>query len=136
MALVKGLGIMASPRMQPSGTVNMTTHQRMDGKLTCYGFGQDERAINEGDLVIVGTNWFQENQSMIETEFALRIRGRDMAYFLAHAQLAADLYADNKDWLSVASSTPGLDMRSRSDIRKSDNVRAVKAYHQRSSKIV
>ena len=124
---------MASPRMQPTGTVDMTTHQRIDGKLSCFGYGQDERAINPGDLMIIGSNWFKENQRLVETEFALRIRGRDMAYFLAHAQLASDLYADNKHWLSAPSSTPGIDMRSRSAIRTADNVSALTAFYDRSN---
>jgi len=125
---------MVSPRMQPSGTVDMVTRQRIDGKLTCYGFGQDDRAINEGDLVIVGTNWMRENQRLLETEFALRIRGRDMAYFLEHAKLAADLYADNRDWLSAASNTPNLDMRSKSAIRTASNISAIEAYYTLSNK--
>ena len=114
----------------------MNTHQRIDGKLSCFGYGQDDRAINPGDLVIVGKNWLQENYKLIETQFALKLRGRDMVYFLHHAQLAHNLYQENAHWLSASSSAPGVDMRSRSDIRKSDNVRAVKAYYQRSSKIV
>ena len=125
---------MASPRMQPSGTVDMTTHQRIDGKLSCFGYGQDERAINPGDLMIIGSNWFKENQRLVETEFALRIRGRDMAYFLEHSQIAHDLYQDNKHWLSAPSSTPGIDMRSRSAIRTADNVSALTAFYDRSNK--
>ena len=122
---------MASPRMQPSGTVDMTTHQRIDGKLSCFGYGQDERAINPGDLMIIGSNWFKENQRLVETEFALRIRGRDMAYFLEHSQIAHDLYQDNRHWLSAPSSTPGVDMRSMGAIRGGDNAAAVKAYYSR-----
>lgn len=119
--------------MNPSGTVDITTHQTLDGKLVCLGFGQDERATNPGDLLIVGSNWMRENQRLIEVEFALKLRGRDMAYFLAHAQLASDLYADNKHWLSAPSSTPGIDMRSRSAIRTADNVSALTAFYDRSN---
>ena len=42
---------MGAPRMQPHGTVNMTSHHKMDGALACFGYGEDDRAINPGDLL-------------------------------------------------------------------------------------
>ena len=125
---------MASPRMNPSGTVDITTHQQLDGRLRCYGYGQDDRAINPGDLMIVGSNWLRENHKLIEMEFALRLRGRDIAYFIEHALLAGSLYKDNEHWLSAPASQPGVDMRSMSAIRTADNAQAIKAFYERSSK--
>jgi len=120
--------------MQPSGTVEITTHQQLDGRLQCYGFGQDKRAINPGDLLIVGSNWLRENHKLIEMEFALKLRGRDMAYFMEHVKLAVSLYKDNQHWLSAPVGQPGTDMRSMSAIRTADNAQAIKAFYERSSK--
>ena len=121
---------MGAPRLQPHGTINMTSHHKMDGALKCYGFGEDERAINPGDLLIVGSNWLKENQKLIETEFCLRIRGRDIDYFIAHAKEAGLLWHDNKEWLNAPSSTPGLDTRA-TTTKRADDARSVVAAYQR-----
>ena len=121
---------MGAPRMQPHGTVNMTSHHKMDGALACYGFGEDDRAINPGDLLIVGSNWLRENQKLIETEFCLRIRGRDIAYFIAHAIEAGHLWDDNKEWLNAPSSTPGLDTRATTTKRLDAGQSVVAAYQR------
>ena len=120
---------MAAPRLQPHGTINMTSHHKMDGALKCYGYGEDERAINPGDLLIVGSNWLKENQKLIETEFCLRIRGRDIDYFIAHAKEAGNLWHDNKEWLNAPSSTPRLDTRA-TTTRRADDARSVVAAYQ------
>lgn len=101
----------------------------MDGKLTCYGYGEDERAINPGDLLIVGKQWMRENSKLIETEFCLSLRGRDISYFVEHAMHAKGLWDDNKNWLSAPSSQPGVDMRPMSEIRSSSNLAAVKSFY-------
>ena len=121
---------MGAPRMQPHGTVDMTSHHKMDGRLACFGYGEDNRAINPGDLLIVGSNWIRENSKLIETEFCLRIRGRDIDYFIAHAQGAHDLWHDNKEWLNAPSSTPGLDTRA-TTTKRADDARSVVADFQR-----
>jgi hypothetical protein len=124
---------MGAPRLQPHGTVNMTSHHKMDGALACYGYGEDDRAINPGDMLIVGSNWLRENSKIIETEFCLRIRGRDIAYFIAHAIEAGHLWDDNKVWLNAPSSRiigvdPPLDFRSTSTRRNDDGRSVVAAY--------
>ena len=121
---------MAAPRMQPHGTVDMTSHHKMDGKLSCAGYGEDDRAINPGDLLIVGTNWLKQNSRLIETEFALRIRGRDMEYFLDHALLARQLWKANEHWLSAPASKPGVDMRPIGVIRSENNQAAIASYYR------
>jgi hypothetical protein len=125
---------MGVPRMQPSGRIDVTSHNKMEGRLSCYGFGEDDRAINPGDLLIVGTQWMRENSKLLETEFVLSLRGRDMAYFLDHAKHAQDLWADNKHWLTAPMSNPG-DTRPLSVQRSESQQDAVRAFYERSKSI-
>lgn len=111
---------MSAPRMTPTGTMDVTSHATMDGKIKVLGYGEDDRAINPGDLLLIGSNWMRENHKLIETEFCLKLRGRDLEYFLLAAQNAVMLYEDNKHWLQASMSQPGIDTRSRSGIRAAD----------------
>ena len=126
---------MSAPRMQPSGRVEVTSHNKMEGRLSCYGFGEDERAINPGDLLIVGTQWMRENSKLVETEFVLSLRGRDMAYFVEHAKHALELWADNKHWLSASVSQPELDTRPITQQRSESQQSAIKSFYGRSTNI-
>jgi len=119
---------MSAPRMQPSGMVTVTSHATMDGRLECFGFGQDERIPNPGDLLIVTTNWIRENHKIQEIEFTLRIRGRDMGLFVQAAGDALLLWKDNQHWLSASSSRlendPRVDTRSLTDQRQASLMQA------------
>lgn len=110
------------------------SHNKMEGRLTCYGFGEDDRAINPGDLLIVGKQWLRENSKLVETEFVLSLRGRDMCYFVEHAKHALNLWSDNKHWLNAPMSTPGLDTRPMSQQRSDSQAAAIKSFYERSSK--
>jgi hypothetical protein len=107
--------------MQPTGMIEVVSNARLEGKLNVYGYGMDDRIPNPGDLLIVTTNWIKENARTQEIEFSLRIRGRDMALFAAAAQEALIMWNDNKHWLQASMSQPGVDTRSNSAIRQSEN---------------
>ena len=111
--------------MTPSGTMDVTSHATMDGKIKVLGFGEDDRAISPGDLCLIGSNWMRENGKLIETEFVLKLRGRDIEYFIVAANVAKMLYEDNKHWLQASSSQPGVDTRSNSAIRAADQQTAL-----------
>lgn len=123
---------MSAPRMQPSGIVTVTSHATMDGRLECFGYGQDDRIPNPGDLLIVTTNWIRENAKLQEIEFTLRIRGKDMGLFVQAAGDALLLWKDNQHWLQASSSRlenqPRTDMRSLSQIRGEDQLAALAAF--------
>jgi len=120
---------MTKTRMNPSGTVTVKTSAVTNGKLTCYGYGQDDRVISPGDLLIVGTNFMRENMKTVETEIAIRLRGRDLSYFFDHVVDALRLWNDNKEWLQAPASQPGIDMRSTSAKPPSDQLDAIRAYY-------
>jgi len=119
---------MSAPRMHPSGMIEVVSNARLEGKLSIYGYGQDDRIPNPGDLLIVTTNWIKENARNQEIEFSLRIRGRDMALFVEAAKEALLLWNDNKHWLQAPMSNPG-DTRPLSTIRRADNNDAVRRFY-------
>jgi hypothetical protein len=117
--------------MYPTGTVTVTSSAVTNGRLTCYGYGQDDRVINPGDLLILGSNFHQENMKQIETEIAIRLRGRDLSYFFDHVVDALRLWQDNKAWLQAPASQPALDMRSTSAQRSQDQLDVIKSFYAR-----
>ena len=126
---------MSAPRMQPSGMIEVTSNARLEGKLNVFGYGQDDRIPNPGDLLIVTTNWIKENARNQEIEFALRIRGRDMHLFVSAAQEALALWNDNKHWLQAPMSQPGVDTRGLKAIRQAESQSSLAAFlkHQASA---
>ena len=122
---------MTAPRMQPSGTVTVTSSAVTNGRLTCYGYGQDDRVINPGDLLILGSNFMRDGSKVIETEIAIRLRGRDLSYFFDHVVDALRMWQENKDWLQAPASQPGLDMRGTSEKRKQDQLDVIKSFYAR-----
>jgi hypothetical protein len=67
----------------------------------------------------------------IETEIAIRLRGRDLSYFFDHVVDALRLWQDNKEWLQAPASQPGLDMRSTSAKRTQDQLEAIRLFYAR-----
>ena len=122
---------MTAPRMHPSGTVTVTSSAVTHGRLTCYGYGQDDRVINPGDMLIVGSNFMRDGSKVIETEIAIRLRGRDLSYFFDHVVDALRMWQENKDWLQAPASQPGLDMRGTSEKRKQDQLDVIKSFYAR-----
>ena len=120
-----------APRMYPSGTVTVTSSAVTNGRLTCYGYGQDDRVINPGDMLIVGSNFMRDGSKVIETEIAIRLRGRDLSYFFDHVVDALRMWQENKDWLQAPASQPGLDMRGTSEKRKQDQLGVIKSFYAR-----
>tara|TARA_R110000822_G_scaffold304087_1_gene429087 strand:+ start:421 stop:792 length:372 start_codon:yes stop_codon:yes gene_type:complete len=121
---------MPAPRMQPSGMVNVVSTAQMQGKLEMFGFGQDERAINPGDLLIVTTDYVMENAHQQKIEFSLRLRGRDMYLFEQAAHIAQNLWLENEHWLNASVNTPNLDQRGKSEIRASDQLQTVNDFYR------
>lgn len=119
---------MPAPKMQPSGIVNVSSQARMVGKLEVFGFGEDERAISPGDLVIVTTDYIQENLHNQTIVFALRLRGRDIHLFAKAAHTAQLLWEENKHWLDASINTPNLDQRGKSEIRLGDQIETLNAF--------
>ena len=122
---------MTAPRMHPSGIVEVVSHAQMEGKVSIYGYGQDDRCHSPGDLLIVTTNWIRENARVQEVEFSLKIRGRQIYLFVEAAKEALLLWDDNKHWLTESMNKPGVDTRPMTSIRQADNNDAIKRFYDR-----
>jgi len=122
---------MTAPRMHPSGLVEVVSHAQMEGKVSIYGYGQDDRCHSPGDLLIVTTNWIRENARVQEIEFSLKIRGRQIHLFVEAAKEALLLWDDNKHWLDAPLNQPGTDRRAMSAIRSTDQAAAIKGFYDR-----
>ena len=120
---------MTAPRMQPSGMVNVTSTAQLQGKLELFGFGQDNRAINPGDLLIVTSDYVGEGFHKQKVEFTLRLRGRDMHLFVDASKIAQALWVENQHWLNASIDTPNLDQRGRSEIRMADTLANIAAFY-------
>ena len=120
---------MPAPRMQPTGMINVVSTAQMQGKLELFGYGQDQRAINPGDLLIVTTDFVGENAHRQKIELVLRLRGRDMHLFVDAASTAQGLWVENQHWLNASINTPNLDQRGISEIRLSDNLSNINAFY-------
>jgi hypothetical protein len=118
---------MSAPREAASGMVNVTSHANLEGRIECYGYGQDARIPNPGDLLLVTTNSVRENHKTQEIEFALRIRGKHLHHFIKAAKEALVMYEDNRDWLEASASQP-VRQESRSGLRAEDASNALKAF--------
>jgi hypothetical protein len=115
--------------MHPSGIVEVVSHAQMEGKVSIYGYGQDERCHSPGDLLIVTTNWIRENARVQEVEFSLKIRGRQIHLFVEAAKEALLLWDDNKHWLMAPMNQPGIDSRPMTTIRSADQAAAIKGFY-------
>jgi len=122
---------MSAPKLQPSGFVTVTSNATMQGKLELFGFGFDDRIVNPGDLLIVSTDYLQENGHRQKVEFTLKVRGRDMHLFVDAAHTAELLWDENKHWLNASVNTPNLDQRGKSEIRLSDQIETLNAFRLR-----
>ena len=120
---------MASPKMQPSGMIHVTSTAQLQGKLELFGYGAHEGAINPGDLLIVCTDYGGENFHKQEVEFKLRLRGRDMHLFLEASRIANNLWNENEHWLNASVNTPNLDQRGKSEIRLGDTLDSINAFY-------
>ena len=119
---------MPAPKMQPSGFVTVTSSATMQGKLELFGYGFHDLIVNPGDLLIVSTDYLQENGHRQKVEFTLKVRGRDMHLFCDAAHTAELLWNENKNWLDKPMNTPNLDQRGISEIRFADQMDAINNY--------
>lgn len=77
--------------MHPMTRVKVTTHAKNNSRVRIYNHGEDDRVINEGDLLIVSEG--------SDVDFEITIRGRDILIFEQHVAKAVKLWNENKDYL-------------------------------------
>lgn len=93
--------------MNPSGRIRATTEVNFKSSMVAYVFGEDDRVVNPGDLLLVMSQSEpgDRNQANIR-KFEICINGNQMAGLLAQVKRAADLFKINEDWLRTPMTKP------------------------------
>lgn len=90
-----------------SGRIRATTEVNFKSSMVAFVFGEDERVINPGDLLLVMTQTEpgDRNQANIR-KFEISIAGYQMAGLLAQVTRASELFGQNEEWLRQSMSKP------------------------------
>jgi len=97
----------------PTARVNVTSTSKAVARLKLYGHGEDDRVVNEGDLLIVSQTYLSESNAKQSVDFEITVRGCDMFLLAEKAAKAVALYEENKDYLrspatrTVSNQLPG-----------------------------
>ena len=86
--------------MNPSARVTVTSQSKSVARLRLYGYGEDPRVANEGDLLIVSETALGDAGVGSTTEFEITVRGKDMKHLATKVNAAVKLYDENADYLS------------------------------------
>jgi len=96
-------------------------------------FGEDDRIINPGDLLIEAVEQSEGDRLGGNiTRFEISVAGRDIENLLAQVQRAAYLYRSNQEWLSEPASRmlTQEEIDAREAQRPAPHVKAVKVIDQ------
>ena len=86
--------------MYPSGRITVTTETQAVSRFRLYGYGEDGRVPNEGDLLLISDSFLCEAGRIEKVELELLLRGKDLWMFSDKLQTALALYEANKAYLS------------------------------------
>ena len=67
--------------MNPTGRITVTTESHAVTRFQMYGFGEDVRVPNEGDLLLVSENYLSDAGKVEKVSTELLLRGRDLWMF-------------------------------------------------------
>ena len=83
----------------PTARTKVTSHSKQVSRLKLYGYGEDDRVPNEGDLLIVSETFLRESGHQQDIEFEILLRGNDMFMMKAKVDAAVAMFEANKDYL-------------------------------------
>jgi len=89
----------------PTARTSVTSTSKQVSRLKLYGFGEDPRVVNEGDLLIVSETTLREANNSQDIEFEINLRGSDMFALKDKVDAAVKLYEENKEYLSRPATT-------------------------------
>ena len=84
----------------PTAKTAVRSVSKQVSRLKLYGYGEDPRVPNEGDILIVSETYLRESGNQQDIEFEILLRGRDMFMVKEKVDAASALYEANKDYLS------------------------------------
>jgi hypothetical protein len=89
-----------------AGRIRATTEVNFKSSMVAYVFGEDERVINPGDLLLVMTQSEPGDRNGANVrKFEISVAGYQMAGLLAQITRASDLFKLNEEWLKSPAST-------------------------------
>jgi hypothetical protein len=93
--------------MNSSGRIRATTEVNFKSSMLAFVFGEDDRVVNPGDLLLVMSQSEpgDRNQGNIR-KFEIYVNGNQMSGLLNQVKRAADLFKLNEDWLRTPATTP------------------------------
>ena len=116
--------------MNPSGRIRATTEVNFKSSMVAYVFGEDDRVVNPGDLLLVMSQSEpgDRNQGNIR-KFEISVNGNQMGALLAQVIRAHDLFDLNEEWLQKAVTTPAKELTAEVLIEQDANRLAVHLKH-------
>ena len=92
--------------MNSSGRIRATTEVNFKSVMTAFVFGEDDRVINPGDMLLVMSESAPGDRDQSNCrKFEITINGRQMAGLLGQITRASNLYKENQEWLSTPMTT-------------------------------
>ena len=93
--------------MNSSGRIRATTEVNFKSSMRALVFGEDDRVINPGDLLIeMSSTEPGDRLGKNIRKFEIYVNGNQMAGLLDQVKRAANLFVLNKDWLNLPASKP------------------------------
>ena len=92
--------------MNSSGRIRATTEVNFKSSMRALVFGEDDRVINPGDLLIeMSSTDPGDRLGKNIRKFEIYVNGDQMAGLQDQVNRAAELFAMNEDWLKLPAST-------------------------------
>lgn len=83
----------------PTARTSVTSTSKQVSRLKLYGYGEDPRVPNEGDILIVSETYVREAGNHQDIEFEILLRGSDMSFVKRAIDAAVEMFEANKDYL-------------------------------------
>jgi hypothetical protein len=94
--------------MNSAGRIRATTEVNFKSRMDAYVFGEDDRVVNPGDLLIVMSEAGPGDRLGNNIrQFEISIAGDQMDNLFDQVTRAKDLFDLNREWLKTPASTPG-----------------------------
>jgi len=89
-----------------AGRIRATTEVNFQSRMDAYVFGEDDRVVNPGDILIeMSESGPVDRLGKNLKKFEIYIAGEQAALLLKQVKRAADLFELNREWLKSPSST-------------------------------
>ena len=116
--------------MNLSGRIRATTEVNFKSSMVAFVFGEDNRVVNPGDLLLVMSQSEpgDRNQGNVR-KFEIYVNGNQMGGLLDQVKRAADLFKLNEEWLRTPASIAATPLSAQVLIEQDQNRLATHLKH-------